>query len=143
MPRSQVANIGVYNVGAPVTAGAPGDVVLQFSQRDGRGALLTIVVENAEGSANATLTYEVSADNSTFAATTAAANGTAVNGVTLRRKEKLTHTIRLRPSRQGSTGTQGDLWFRIRASGGTRIEFQVRGDENLVQHDLVKGVVHA
>lgn len=147
MPRSQTANIGVYDVGAPVVAGAPGDVVVQWQQRDGQGALLEIVAENAEGEADALLTYEVSDDNTNWAATTAAANGTAVSGVTLTRKQKLNHTIKLRPSEQfdatGSIGATraGDKYFRIRASGGTRIQFQVRGDERLQRLNLVNGVI--
>lgn len=147
MPRSQTANTGVYDVGAPSLAGAPGDVVLQWQQRDGQGAILQIVAENAEGEADALLTYEVSDDNSNWVSTTAADNGTAVVAVALPRKQSLNHTIKLRASEQfdatGAIGATraGDKYFRIRASGGARIQFQIRGDERMQRLTLINGVV--
>jgi len=119
MPRTQVANIGTYGFGAGVSENAP----LTFAVR--RGGRLTVRVENQnEPSTTAlTVTLQVSADNSTWADTTAAANTTAVADVSVPARQYREWQISLR---QGQ-----DLFFRLQAAGAGRGEMQVRGDEIL------------
>lgn len=116
MPRTQVANIGTYAFGAGVTANQP----LLFSVR--RGGRLTVRLEN-QGDVAMTATLQVSADNTTFAATTAAANTTAVSAVSVPARQYREYQISLREGQ--------DKFFRLSVSGGVRGEMQVRGDEIL------------
>ena len=116
MPRTQVANIGTYGFGAGVSETAP----LTFSVR--RGGRVTVRIEN-QGDATMTATLQRSADNSSWADTTAAANTTAVADVSIPPRQYREYQISLRD------GT--DNYFRLQASGGVRGELQVRGDEIL------------
>lgn len=116
MPRSQLANIGTYGFGAGITENAP----LLFSVR--RGGRLTVRAEN-QGDVAIAVTLQVSADNSSFADTTAAANGTAVADVSIPVRQHREWQISLR---QGQ-----DKFFRLQSVGGGRGELQIRGDEIL------------
>jgi len=119
MPRTQVANIGTYGFGAGVTENAP----LTFSVR--RGGRLTVRAENQnEPSTGAiAVTLQVSADNSSWADTTAAANTTAVADVSIPARQYREWQISLRDGQ--------DKFFRLQAVGGGRGELQIRGDEIL------------
>lgn len=116
MPRTQVANIGTYAFGAGVSA----TNFPVFAVR--RGGRLTIRIEN-QGDAAMTVTLQVSADNSSWTTTTAAANTTAVSSASVPVRQYREYQISLREGQ--------DKFMRLQASGGVRGEMQVRGDEIL------------
>lgn len=121
MPRTQTANVAIYDFGAPVTE----DAVLTFQAR--RGGRLTVRLENY-GDTDLAATLQVSDDGSTWADTTAAANTTAVADVTIPPRQYREYQISLRDGE--------DAWMRLQASGGVRGQMQVRGDEILIVHAI-------
>jgi transposase-like protein len=121
MPRTQTANTGVYDFGAPVTEGVP----LRFKAR--QGGRLTVRMENY-GDSTLTCTLQVSADGTSYADTTVAANGDAVADEAIPARQFREFQIFLR---QGQ-----DNYMRLQAVGGVRGQLQIRGDEALIV-DLV------
>lgn len=117
MPRSQTANTGVYDFGAPVTEGAP----LVFRAR--HGGRLTMRFENY-GDTDLTVTVQVAPDGSTWADTTSAANTTAVADEAIPPRQYREFDVLLRDGQ--------DTWMRVQASGGVRGQLQIRGDESLI-----------
>lgn len=117
MPRTQTANTGVYDFGAPVTE----DTVLQFKAR--HGGRLTMRFENY-GDSDLEVTVEVAPDASTWADTTAAANNEAVANVTILPRTYQEFDVLLRD------GQDSDM--RVLAVGGVRGMLQLRGDEALI-----------
>lgn len=119
MPLSQVANVSVFEFGAPATTGT----VLQFRVKPDQGGKLDFKFENPEGDNAAIVSVEVSADNSSWAATTAGNNLAAITALSVGRKHVRDATILVRRG--------VDLYLRVRASGSTRCSLQLRGDEIL------------
>lgn len=118
MPQTKLSP-GVYDFGAPVAIGT----VLQFRTKPNTGGKLTLKFENPEGANDGTVSVEVSADNSSWAATTAANNLAAVTSVSVPKKVTKEATILIR------RGT--DNYVRVRALGGCRMQLQIRGDHLL------------
>lgn len=116
MPKTQSAQVAVYDFGAVPTAGAPGDVVLKFSCRF--GGKLDLRFENADGEQDITVAAEVSPDNSSYSATTAAVNNAAVTAEVIKRKTSRAFEINMRAG--------VDKFLRIRASGSARGQLQIR-----------------
>lgn len=116
MPRTQTANTGIYDFGAPTAEG----VVLQFRVK--QGCLLTARLEN-QSDVSITATLQVSPDASTWADTAATPNTTAVADVVIPPRQYREYQINLR---QGQ-----DNYLRLQASGGGRGVLQLRGDEHL------------
>lgn len=117
MPRTQTANTGVYDFGAPVAEGVP----LRFAVR--RGGRLTVRMENY-GDSVMTCTLQVSADNSSYTDTTVAANGDAVADESIPPRQYREFQIFLREGQ--------DKFLRLQAAGGVRGQLQIRGDEVLI-----------
>ena len=92
------------------------------------GGVIQLRFENPEGLNDATISVEVSADNSTYAATTAANNLEAITNVSIPRKTFNDYELLLR---QGV-----DLYMRVRGSGRTRVQMQVRTGGFLDIEDL-------
>lgn len=116
MPASQVANIAVFDFGAPAATGT----VLQFRTKIDRSGKLDLKFENSDGANDLTVSVEVSTNGSSWAATTAGNNLVAVTNVAVPKKVSKEATILLR---RGI-----DLYVRVRASGSARGQLQVRGD---------------
>lgn len=119
MPLSQVANIGVYDFGAPTTVGT----VLQFRVKGNQGGKVIMAFENPDGENNGTVSVEVSVNGSSFSATTAGNNLTAVTNLSVPRKVRKEATVLLR--------RDIDLYVRVTASGPARMQLQLRGDQIL------------
>lgn len=118
MPQTQTAQVAVYDFGAPVAIGT----VLQFRAR--QGGKLDIKFENpAPSSVPFIATLQVSADGITWADTSATSNGEAVAAVSVPPRESKEFTVILRADK--------DRHFRLRASGGTRGQVQIRPDSIL------------
>lgn len=116
MPLSQVANIGVYDFGAPTAIAT----VLIFRVKGKTGGKLSLKFENPDGVNDGTVSVEVSADGVTYAATTAGNNLAAVTSVAVPRRTAKDATILLR--------RDTDAWMRVRALGACRMQLQIRGD---------------
>ena len=114
MPASQTAHIDTFDFGAPSTEAT----IKDWAVRDDQGGNVYIRFENAEGLADGTVTLQVSADDSTYADTTAAANLEAVADVSIPRKTFKDFTINLRAGK--------DKYLRLLASGGCRMTAQIR-----------------
>lgn len=119
MPQTQVANIGVYDFGAPVATGT----VLTFRTKPDKSGKLILEFTNDDGANDLVVSVEVSSDGSSFSATTVANNLAAVTNVAVPKKVTKESTILLR---RGI-----DLYMRVRASGGARGQLQIRGDQIL------------
>ena len=117
MPRTQTANIGNYDFGAPTAEG----VVLKFAVRN--GGRYTARFEN-QSDVPVTVTMQVSADDSTWADTAATANTTAVADAVIPVKQYREFQISLRDGQ--------DKYLRVQAVGGGRTLLQLRGDEQLI-----------
>jgi len=117
MPQSQVAVVQAYDFGAPAVAGE----VLKF--RTKRGGKLQLSFENSEGLNDGTVSVEVSEDGTTFVATTAANNLVAVTNEVIKRGTHREFAILLRHEK--------DVYFRVTASGQTRMNVQIRSDQVL------------
>jgi len=118
MPQLQTAVVDVYDFGAPVVE----DEVLKF--RVPRGGKLDLNFENSEGLADGTVTVQVSADDVTYVDTSAAANLVAVaDEVVQRGTRKSFAGVLLRNNL--------DKYIQVLASGGTRMNLQMRKDQNL------------
>ena len=124
MPQLQVANIGTYDFGARVTAGAPGDVVLSFRKRPGQGGKLILTFENPPDNPDGSLTVsvEVSEDGTTYAATTVANNLVAITNAVVLARQHRTFELGLRVD---------DNFVRVRAIGSLRGILMIHGDELL------------
>jgi len=117
MPQTQTAQVALYDFGAP--AGALAEV-LKFRAR--KGGKLDLKLENPGVEAfNASV--QVSADGTTWAATTAANNGTAVTNLAVPAKQSKEATINLRDGQ--------DNFVRVLANGGVRGQIQIRPDSLL------------
>ena|SRR3990172_8170174 len=116
MPASQVANIGVYDFGAPRVTGT----VLQFRVKNNASGKLDLKFENAVGDAAGAVSVEVSTNGSSWAATTAGNNLAAITAVAVPQKVERAFTILLRRDL--------DAYMRVRASGACRMQLQIRGD---------------
>lgn len=116
MPAAQVANIGTFPFGAPAAVAT----VLKFRTKPNASGKLDLKFENTEGANALTVSVEVSADNITYAATTAGNNLAAVTNVSVPRKVSKEATIIIRRG--------VDLYMRITASGGASGQVQIRGD---------------
>lgn len=117
MPRTQTANVGNYDFGAPVAEGVP----LKFAARN--GGRLTARFENY-GDSDLTVTLQVSADDSTYADTAATPNGSAVADEVIPPRQYREFQINLREGQ--------DNYLRLQALGGVRGLLQLRGDEALI-----------
>jgi hypothetical protein len=116
MPQNQVANIAVFDFGAPAATAT----VLKFRAKPNVGGKLDLKFENSDGANQITVSVEVSADNVTYAATTAGNNLAAVTNLAVPRKVSKEATILLRRG--------VDLYLRVTASGSARGQLQMRGD---------------
>lgn len=119
MPRTQTANVGNYDFGAPVAEG----VALKFKTRDNQGGRLTARFENY-GDSDLTVTVQVSADDSTYADTAVATNGNAVADEVVPPRQHREFEFFLRAGQ--------DNYMRVQALGGVRGLLQLRGDEILI-----------
>jgi len=119
MPRTQVGQVPVHDLGAPTVEAA----VLLFKVRTSEGGLLNLLFESPDATSNVTYTVQVSPDNSTWADTTAAQNLDAVADEVLIPRGKRQHDILLR------AGT--DNYVRVQAVGGDRFQLQIRNEEIL------------
>lgn len=117
MPRTQTANTGIYDFGAPVTEG----VALKFKTR--HGGRLTMRFENY-GDSDLEVTVQVAPDDSTWADTTAAANNEAVANEVIPPRQYREFDVLMRD------GEDNDM--RVQAVGGVRGMLQCRGDESLI-----------
>lgn len=118
MPLSQTASVPNHDIGLPAVAA---NGIARF--KASKGGKLSIEFENADGVADGTVSVEVSADDSTYAATSVANNGAVVTNAVIQRGTRKGFTITLR---QGL-----DNFLRINGSGGTRLQVQFRGDVGL------------
>ena len=116
MPRLQTAQVANYDFGAPAASAE----VLRF--KAGQGGKLHGVLSNL-GDTDLTVSVEVSKDNATFAATTAAANTTAVTGLVIPAKQSRDVLINLRQDQ--------DIFVKVLGAGGVRGELQLRDDCHL------------
>lgn len=112
MPKSQVAVIANYDFGAPAVE----DEVLKFRVKG--GGKLGLRFENADGVNDVEVTVQVSADGSSWADTTAAANVVAVANESIQKRTFKDFTILLRQTQ--------DAYMRVQAVGGARAVMQVR-----------------
>jgi hypothetical protein len=127
MPQKQVAAVTVYDVNAPVVK----DTVLVLRMRESRGGKVTFSFKPTTGFGgldespenDAEVNVEVSEDGTSYVATTAPNNGTAVTDEAVPALTEQTFEVSLR------AGT--DNYVRVRASGGTRLQIQTRPNENL------------
>lgn len=119
MPAAQVANVAVFDFGAPAATGT----VLQFRTKVDQGGKLDLKFENPEGANALTVAVEVSPDGTSWSATTVANNLAAVTALSVPRKTSKEATILIR---RGI-----DLHVRVRASGSARGLLQIRGDQIL------------
>lgn len=116
MPRLQTAQVANFDFGAPAVSAQ----VLRLKAR--QGGKLDGVFTNL-GDTDLTVSIQVSDDNVTFAATTAANNLAAVTNLVIPARQSREVLISLR---QGE-----DNFVRVMASGGVRGEFQVRDSARL------------
>jgi hypothetical protein len=114
MPSSQTAHIDTFDFGAPVALTA----VKDWKVRADEGGNIYIRFENAEGDADGVVSLLVSADDTTYTATTATNNLVAVTTETIAQKTFKDFTINMR------AGT--DKYLRLSASGGCRMTAQLR-----------------
>ena len=127
MPETQVSAVSVYDVNAPVVK----DTVLVLRLRESRGGKVLFSFRPTTGFGghdeapenDAEVNVEVSDDGVSYAATTAANNGTAVTDEAVPALTEQTFEVSLR------AGT--DTFVRVQASGGTRLQIQTRPNENL------------
>lgn len=124
MPTPQVANIGTYDFGAAVAAGAPGDVVLVFRKKPGQGGKVRMTFVNPPDNPAGSLTVsvEVSEDGTSYAATTAANNLVAITNHVLPSRTNKNFELLLRVD---------DAFMRVRAIGALRGQLLFHGDEML------------
>ena len=115
MPLSQTASVSVFDFGAPVLAAD----VLKFAVKESEGGKLELLFENPSDVA-ITVSALVSSDNSTYTATTAADNLSVITNVSVPARATRSFPVLLR------RGT--DKYFKVTASGGGRMQLQVRGD---------------
>ncbi len=123
MPKSQVANVPIYDVGCPVTEA----VVLKFRVRDKQGGKLQMAFIAEDSDAALTFTVQVSVDGVTYTDTTAAENQTAVADLSVNARTRRDRVVFLRP--------QIDNFVQIQASGGGRGQVEIRRDDLL---DIIK-----
>jgi hypothetical protein len=116
MPMGQVASVPTYDVGCPAAEAA----VLKFAVSHGGKA--TIRFEN-DGDNDATVSVQVSADNSTYVDTSDAQNLKAVVDEVIQRGCKKEFVVLLRPGK--------DLFMQVLAYGNTRMQVQIRPDMGL------------
>lgn len=121
MPKTQTANIGNYDFGAPVAEG----VVLKWAARN--GGRFTARIEN-QSDVTLTCTLQVSADDSTFADTAATPNGNAVADEAIPPRQYREFDFFLREGQ--------DNYLRMQAVGGGRGLLQMRGDERLIVQSI-------
>ena len=127
MPEKQVAAVSVYDVNAPAVKAtvlvlrlreSRGDkIVFNFKPTTGFGGLDEAPENDAE------VNVEVSPDGVSFIPTTAQENGEAVTDEAVLALTNRTFEVSLQ------AGT--DIFVRVQASGGTRLQIQVRPNENL------------
>lgn len=115
MPLSQTASVSVFDFGAPA---ATADV-LKFAVKESEGGKLELLFENPSDVV-ITVSALVSSDNSTYTATTAAENLSVITNVSVPARATRSFPVLLR------RGT--DKYFKVTASGGGRMQLQVRGD---------------
>ncbi len=121
MPNPQSAQVANYEFGAPVALG----VVAKWNCLRGGKVLFTFT---DEGDADAVASIEVSADDVTYAATTAALNNTAVTSLSIPRKVCKTVEVLLRAG--------VDKFVQLKLSGGTRVTVQLREHERAGVQDM-------
>jgi hypothetical protein len=115
MPQNQSAQVANFEVGTPVAAG----VVAKF--RVNRvGGEVDFTFTN-DGDNTSLVSVEVSSDDSSYNATTAANNKTAVTNLSLVPKASDTVTVLLRAGI--------DKFVQVKGSGGTRLGIQMRRHE--------------
>ena len=127
MPETQVAAVSVYDVNAPAVK----DTVLVLRLRESRGGKITFRFKPTTGFGglneapenDAEVNVEVSTDGVSFAATTAPNNGVAVTDAAVPALTEQQFEVSLR------AGT--DVFVRVQASGGTRLQIQVRPNHDL------------
>lgn len=113
MPRLQSAQVANYDFGATAVSGE----VLRF--KAGQGGKLRGVLTNL-GDTDLIVSVQVSSDNITFVATTAANNLQAVTGLVIPPRQSRDVLVGLRQAK--------DAFIRVLASGGVRGELQLRDD---------------
>jgi hypothetical protein len=117
MPRSQVANVAQYDVGAPSVE----DTVLKWKLRHFSGGKVTFRFEHAEVEDDAndiTVSVQVSDDDASYVDTTAADNGEAVVDEVIGVGTYREFEVNLRPGQ--------DNFVAVLASGGGRLHVQTR-----------------
>lgn len=115
MPLSQTASVSVFDFGAPVTAAD----VLKFAVKESEGGKLELLFENPSDVV-ITVSVEVSSDNSSYSATSVANNLSLITNIAVPARATRSFPMLLR------RGT--DKYFKVTASGGGRMQLQVRGD---------------
>lgn len=136
MPKTQVAAVSNYDVNAPVAVAAAGKVeVLRLRQRYARGANLRFGFEpvsqfggaDEEAESDVEVSVQVSANGTSWSATTASNNGAAVTDEAIVRLSSTDFQVRLRAG--------VDLYCRViaRSTGlkASRLHIQVRGNEDV------------
>ena len=113
MPRRQAAAVDVYDFGAPAAEAT----VLDFKVL--QGGKLDLMFENQEGNP-LTVSVQVSEDGTTYADTTDADNLKAVVDEVVAPASNKDFTVLARQDK--------DNYVRVRASGSTRANMQVRPD---------------
>ncbi len=124
MPRSQVAVIDNFDLGLPAAAAQ----VIEFKLRPDHGGVIQLRFENSEGENDATLSVQVSADGSSWNATSAANNLEVITNVSIPRKTFNDYELLLRPGI--------DNYVRVTGSGRTRVQLQLRHGGLLDIEDL-------
>ena len=114
MPISNVGSVDHYPFGAPASAAT----VLKFRVKQGGSIAVRLSAEESE--TDLTMSVQVSADNSTYNATTAALNGTAVTDTSVPARTFKDVAVKLRAG--------VDLYMRVLASGSGKGACQIRHD---------------
>jgi hypothetical protein len=121
MPLVQSAQVATFEYGAPVAVGTVG----RFGVN--RGGEVDFTFANL-GDDPLTVSIQVSADDSTYNATTAGNNTNAVTNLVIPAKVTQTRTVLMR------NGI--DKYFRIRASGGVLFQTQLRRQESAGVYEI-------
>ena len=124
MPRTQVGQVSSYPFGAPAAIGT----VLLFAVRNRSGGPVRLHFETPDADNTITVSIEVSEDNSSWAATTAAHHGEAVTAEDILPRTGRDFTVALRAT--------VDNFVRIRALGSDRGSVQIRPNELLESLNL-------
>ncbi len=130
MPRSQVANTGVYGFGAKAGTATPvaADEVIRFRARRGSVLNMRFINEGSDGDGgDLHVTVQVApdadGDPDTFVATSATNNLSVITDAVIGARQFKDFELGLREIT--------DSYMRVLATGGRQAELQIVGDQNL------------